>query len=67
MAGGLRKAQNKAKAHQSWGLGFAELGNNNGYQLGLYLIEKKFKVSDEKILYTGYWFQSKTKRLTLVK
>ena len=26
MAGWLRKAENKAKAQQSWGLGFAELG-----------------------------------------
>ena len=27
VAGWLRKAENKAKAQQSWGLGFAELGN----------------------------------------
>ena len=27
LGGWLRKAENKAKAQQSWGLGFAELGN----------------------------------------
>ena len=27
VGGGLRKAENKAKAQQNWGLGFAELGN----------------------------------------
>ena len=27
VGGWLRKAENKAKAQQSWGLGFAELGN----------------------------------------
>ena len=26
MAGWVKKAENKAKAQQSWGLGFAELG-----------------------------------------
>ena len=29
VAGWLRKAENKTKAQQSWGLGFAEIGNIN--------------------------------------
>ena len=35
LGGWLRKADNKAKAQQSWGLGFAELGNICQYLLAL--------------------------------
>ena len=37
LGGWLRKAENKAKAQQSWGLGFAELGNSRKHSALLLL------------------------------